>query len=330
MVRLLILMLRALTSRSVATAGARESTVPAAESRRSTPARRPPPEPGDEPPTDPGPPRPRFSIRRIPRWVRWTVIIAVIVAVFRRAAVWLVLTALSGALHLIGINVHLPNVKFGWPWQSATSGTTQTVIVGPWVLQKIEGIDKPALGTENFNFLFTHKVSHDIGPWPCWYQASFYTVGHASATVDLNPGSAWWKPGTGHYSLTVTQPPVKGKVGQVTVAMALPDPQLPQSVHDITIDDTLSQPVDVQHSWTYPGLGCGVLLKPQFSPSALYPLAQQEAFQRATTDPSVTAPMIHAAEAEAVKIIRDNFIQPTVNALGYKLTSFTLRWVSAK
>ena len=36
--------------------------------------------------------------------------------------------------------------------------------------------------------------------------------------------------------------------------------------------------------------------------------------------------MIGAAENEAAQIIRDNFIQPTVNALGYALAGFTLRW----
>jgi len=257
-------------------------------------------------------------------------VVAIILLVFRRAAIWVVLTAVSGALHLVGVNAHFPDWKFGWPWSSITSGTSQTVIVGPWVLQKIEGIDKPALGTENFNFLFTHKVSHNIGPWPCWYSATFYTVGHASATVDLNPGTSWWKPAAGHYTLTVARAPAKGKPGEVTVAMALPEPQLPQSVHDVTIDDTLSQPVATDHSWTYPGFGCGVLMRPQFAQSVLYSDAQQEAFQRATTDASVTAPMIGAAKTEAVKIIRDNFIQPTVNSLGYTLTTFTIRWVPAR
>ena len=269
------------------------------------------------------------GMRRVPRWARWTTVIAVVAVVFRRAVGWVVLTGLSGALHLVGVDVRLPHVTFGWPWQSVTSGAAQDVIVGPWVLQKIEGIDKPALGTENFNFLFTHKVSHNIGPWPCWYSATFYTVGHASATVDLNPGPSWWKPATGHYTLTVTRKPASGKPGQVTVAMTLPSPQLPQSVHDITVDDTLSQPVASDHSWTYPGFGCGVLMRPQFTQSVLYGQAQQEAFSRATTDPAVTAPMIGAAKSEAVKIIRDNFIQPTVNALGYTLTTFTIRWVPA-
>ena len=281
--------------------------------------------PGGAPPQVP-PPR-KSWLPRVPRWLRWAVIIAVIVGVFRRAATWLLLTALSGALHLIGVNVHFPNVKFGWPW-SGSSSSTSNVIVGPWVLQKIEGIDSPALGTENYNFLFTHKVSKDIGPWPCWYQASFYAVGHASATVTLNPGAAWWKPATGHYKLTVTRAPAGKVPGAVTVSIALPYPRLPQSVHDITVDNTLSQPLNVDHSWTYPGLGCGVLIKPQFAQSVLYAQAQQVAFQRATTDPGVTRPMIGAAQAEATKIIRDNFIQPTVNALGYKLTTFGVRWVA--
>ena len=330
MIRLLILLLRALarsrtTQVAVATAGPvrstgpLRSTGPASTSDSAGAA----PDPAPQGP----PPPPRFRLPRVPRWARWAVIIAVAALVFRRAAAWLVLTALSGALHLIGINAHLPDIKFGWPW-SGTSGSTTNVIVGPWVLQKIEGIDRPALGTENYNFLFTRKVSKDIGPWPCWYSASFYAVGHASATVDLNPGTAWWKPATGHYKLTVSKAPAGQAPGSVAVSIALPVPQLPQSVHDITVDNTLSQPLNVQHSWTYPGLGCGVLLKPQFDQSVLYAQAQQEAFTRATTDPAVTRPMVAAAQTEATKIIRDNFIQPTVNSLGYKLTTFTIRWVA--
>ena len=34
------------------------------------------------------------------------------------------------------------------------------------------------------------------------------------------------------------------------------------------------------------------------------------------------------AEAEAARTIRDNFIQPTVNALGYSLDRLTLRWAA--
>jgi hypothetical protein len=35
------------------------------------------------------------------------------------------------------------------------------------------------------------------------------------------------------------------------------------------------------------------------------------------------------AEAEAAQTIRDNFIQPTVNALGYTLDRLTVRWAAA-
>src|SRR5258708_245028 len=112
----------------------------------------------------------------------------------RRAVAAVTLMALSGALHLVGINVHLPHVKLAWPWQTISAGTTTNTDLGPWVLQKIEGISKPALGQANFTFFFTHKVSKSIGPWPCWYASTFYAVGHASATVDLNPGPAWWTP----------------------------------------------------------------------------------------------------------------------------------------
>jgi hypothetical protein len=112
--------------------------------------------------------------------------------IFRRAIAYVVLIALSAALHLVGLNLHLPSIRFGWPWQTISAGTTTNTDLGPWVLQKIEGISRPALGQANFSFYFTHKVSKSIGPWPCWYASTFYAVGHASATVDLNPGPAWW------------------------------------------------------------------------------------------------------------------------------------------
>src|SRR5262249_49647408 len=176
-----------------------------------------------------GSPPPRR--RRIPRLVSRTAVVLVVGLIFRRAIAALVLTALSAAFHLVGINVHLPHVKFAWPWQAISAGTTTNIDLGPWVLQKIQGISKPALGRASFNFYFTHKVSKDIGPWPCWYASTFYAVGHAAATVDLNPGPAWWAPSTGHYRLRVISGPAHGKPGHVAVSMVLPRPQLPQSVH---------------------------------------------------------------------------------------------------
>jgi hypothetical protein len=110
--------------------------------------------------------------------------------------------------------------------------------------------------------------------------------------------------------------------------MALPLPQLPQSVHDVAVDNTLSKPVASDHSWTYPGFGCGVLIRPQFSQSVLYAQAQQEAFYQSTHLASVTKPLIATAEQEATTIIRDNFVTPTVGALDYTISSFTIRWVS--
>ena len=264
--------------------------------------------------------------RRIPLWVKWTAIVALIGLVFRKVIAFGVVTALSVVMHLVGINVHLPHVKLSWPWQSVTVGTATNVDLGPWVLQKIEGISKPALGMENFNFVFTHKVSKNIGFWPCWYASTFYAVGHASATVDLNPGPSWWTKTSGHYRLQMLSRPVQGKPGRVSVTIVLPQPQLPQNVHDVSIDNGLSQPISVQHSWTYPGFGCGVLIRPQFSPSVLYSLAQSIAFDRVKHVPQVYRPLITAAENEATQMIRDNFIQPTVNAFGYTLAGFSIRW----
>ena len=276
------------------------------------------------------PSRPQRTVRGrrrwIPRWVKWAAAAALAGLVFRKAIAFAVIATLSGVLHLIGLSVHLPSIKLAWPWTSITAGTTTDTDIGPWVLQKIEGISRPALGTENFNFVFTHKVSKSIGFWPCWYSSTFYAVGRASATVDLNPGPTWWAPGSGHYRLTTLSRPAGGRAGRVSVAIVLPPPQLPQSVHDITIDNTLSHVLSSDHSWTYPGFGCGALLKPQFAPTVLYAQAQNLAFTRATRDPQVTRPLISAAENEATQMIRDNFVQPTVNALGYTLAGFTLRW----
>ncbi len=264
--------------------------------------------------------------RRIPLRVKWAATILLIGLIFRKAVAWAVLVALSSVLHIVGVNVHLPHVKLSWPWQSISAGTTANIDLGPWVLQKIEGISRPALGTENFNFIFTHKVSKSIGIWPCWYSSTFEAVGHASATVDLNPGPTWWAPSAGHYQLKVLGRPLTGEPGRVSVVLVLPQPQLPQSVHDVTIDNTLSHPIDTQHSWTYPGFGCGGLIRPQFAESVLYSQAQSIAFTEVRTSPQITGPLISAAETEAGQIIRDNFIQPTVNALGYTLVGFTIRW----
>ena len=292
---------------------------------------RPPYPPGRGRPEDPGewPPEPGPRRPLVPRWVKWAAAVAVIALIFRRAVAAIALMALSGALHLVGINVHLPHIKLAWPWQTISAGTTTNVDLGPWVLQKIEGISKPALGQANFTFDFTHKVSKNIGFWPCWYASTFFAVGHASATVDLNPGSSWWTPSTGHYRLQVVSRPAAGKPGHVTVAMVLPLPQLPQSAHDVTIDNIPSKPIDTQHSWTYPGFGCGVLLKPQFPESVLYSEAQSLAYYKSRHAPDITRQLIATAENEAVATIRDNFVQPTVNALGYTLDQFTIRWASA-
>lgn len=272
-----------------------------------------------------GPGRKRRRISR--RAIRITALVAAGL-IFRRAIASVALMALSAALHLAGLNVHLPSIRFGWPWQTIGAGSTANTDLGPWVLQKIEGISKPALGEASFTFFFTHKVSKSIGPWPCWYASTFYAVGHASATVDLNPGPAWWAPGSGHFRLQVLRRPHGGKAGQVTVMMVLPRPQLPHSVHDITIDNIPSEPIDTQHSWTYPGFGCGVVLRPQFPESVLYSEAQQIAFYKSQNLPQVTRPLISTAETQAAQTIRDNFIQPTVNALGYRLDRFVIQWSS--
>src|SRR5262249_44573695 len=104
--------------------------------------------------------------RRIPAWLKWSAVLVAVGLIFRRAIAYVVLLGLSAALHLVGVNVHLPHIKFAWPWQTIVSGSVTNTDLGPWVLQRIEGISRPALGRASFNFLFTHKVSKNIGPWP--------------------------------------------------------------------------------------------------------------------------------------------------------------------
>jgi hypothetical protein len=318
MVRLLLLLLGSLTVRKPA-AGT-TAWYPGADSAD-------PSEPAG-PPANPawpaGPPPPR---RRVSRRAKWTIAVVIVGLIFRRTIASLTLIALSTALHLVGVNVHLPSLKFAWPWHTVSVSSTTTAL-GPWVLQKIQGISRPALGQANFTFFFTHKVSKSIGPLPCWYASTFYAVGHASATVDLNPGPAWWAGAAGHYRLQVLSRPLAGEPGHVAVTMVLPQPELPQSVHDVTIDNIPSKPIDIQHSWTYPGFGCGVVLRPQFPESVLYAQAQQLAFYKAQHVPQVTQPLIATAEATATRTIRDNFIQPTVNAFGYTLDRFAVSWAT--
>ncbi|HEX4063453.1 MAG TPA: hypothetical protein VHY58_20760 [Streptosporangiaceae bacterium] len=267
--------------------------------------------------------------RRIPLWAKWGAAVVVAGLIFRRGVAWAVLVALSAMLHVVGINAHLPHIKFGWPWQTITAGTTTNTDIGPWVLQKIEGISRPALGQANFSFVFTHKVSKSVGPFPCWYASTFYAVGHASATVNLNPGSSWWSKDSGHYRLQILKAPKAGQPGEAAVSMMLPSPQLPKSASQVTINNIPSKPLNVQHSWTYPGLACGLVIKPQFSPAVLYAQAQQIAFSKAVHEPQITRPLIAAAENQATTTIRDSFVQPTVNAFGYTLERFTLRWATA-
>ena len=278
--------------------------------------------------------RDRVSGRRSPPArirgkLMWAAVLVVAGLVFRKVIAWAVLVALSAALHLFGIRLRLPHIGLAWPWQTISAGTTTDTYIGPWVLQRIEGISRPALGTENFNFTFTHRVSKNIGIWPCWYSSTFAAVGHASATVNLNPGQAWWTLASGHYRLQVLSRTATGVPGRVSVTIVLPVPQLPQSVHDVTVDNTLSHPIDVQHSWTYPGLGCGALIQPQFSVSVLYGQAQNLAFAQVRQNPQITRLLISTTEAQAARIIRNDFVQPTVNALGYTLTGFTVHWSAA-
>ena len=63
--------------------------------------------------------------------------------------------------------------------------------------------------------------------------------------------------------------------------------------------------------------------------TTLDPQAQRIAFYKATHAAQVTGPLVGSAENEATQTIRGSFIQPTLNALGYTLDQFTLRWAAS-
>jgi len=170
---------------------------------------------------------------------------------------------------------------------------------------------------------------------------SFHADARASAYVDLNPGAAWWSPDTGHYLKQV-------QGHNVSISLVLPLPTVSPTVHDVSIDNTLSQPLATDHSWTYPGFGCGAALKPQFPSGIMYSVAQQIAFYLATGKPitidgvnllntSTSTPtstqiqqqLIASAEAEAQRMYQYDFIGPTVASYGDRLASLTIHWVPA-
>jgi hypothetical protein len=155
----------------------------------------------------------------------------------------------------------------------------------------------------------------------------FAAVGQASATVNLNPGPAWWTAASGHYRLQVLNRPATGVPGRVSVTIVLPEPQLPQSVHGVTVDNTLSHPIDVQHSWTYPGLGCGALIQPQFSVSVLYGQAQNLAFAQVRQNPQITRPLISTAKAP--RRLGDPELRHLNVAIGHATSADLICWTAA-
>ena len=101
-------------------------------------------------------------------------------------------------------------------------------------------------------------------------------------------------------------------------------------MHDVAIDNIPSKPMDTQHSWTYPGFGCGVVLRPQFSAVGAVRAGPADRLLQGRARSTGHAAADQArAEAEATQTIRDNFIQPTVNAFGYTLDRFTVRWAAS-
>ena len=91
-----------------------------------------------------------------------------------------------------------PRIRFGWPWQSITSGTTTNIDVGPGCSRRSRASPGPGPGPGELQLrvhaqrLEEHRLLAVLIP------ATFYAVGHASATFNLNPGPTWWKPSTGH------------------------------------------------------------------------------------------------------------------------------------
>ena len=101
--------------------GAARPSPDEARYQAADPASGPPPpaHTGYRPRPGPGPGPPGSGIGRS---AKWALVLAAAVFIFRRAIASVVLTALAATLHFLGLNVHLPTVRFAWPWQAITRG----------------------------------------------------------------------------------------------------------------------------------------------------------------------------------------------------------------
>lgn len=235
---------------------------------------------------------------------------------------------LEWGLGKLGIHMIHPHS----PLKTVTTNT----IIGNAIVTSVRGVDQPALGEADFNFDYTHKVDKSALLFKCWYSQTYHAQAHASAYVNLNPGKAWWaKPG--NYTMSRT-----GK--QVSVTLSLPQPTLPD-VHQVAIDNTTSGPIGKpDHSFTYPGLGCGALINPHFSNDEMGKDMQEIAYALATghaitldgitmqpgapSAATIRSKVLAAAEAEAVTMYTNDFIGPTLTRLGYHLRQpVTIKWV---
>ena len=107
-------------------------------------------------------PRPRRPL--VPRWAKWTALAVLAGLFFRRAVAWAVLAALSAALHLVRRQraPAAPQVRLALAVDHRRHHHEHSRRAARAAEDR--GDLRPALGTENFNFVFTHTVSKNIGP----------------------------------------------------------------------------------------------------------------------------------------------------------------------
>src|SRR2546430_16913269 len=78
------------------------------------PPRPEPPQPPREPRTVPRRPGRGRRQPRIPRTFKWAAVLILAGPIFRKAIVWVVLTALGATLHLVGVTVPRPTASILW------------------------------------------------------------------------------------------------------------------------------------------------------------------------------------------------------------------------
>ena len=242
-------------------------------------------------------------------------------------------SALSAALHLVGAQ-RPPAAGSGSPGpgrRSAAGTTLQRPAWAPGCSSGSRASPRPALGTgPTSRFVFTHKVSKNIGPWPCWYCEHLLRRRPRLRHRRPQPGARRG----GHPGLPATTgcrssaaPLSEAGRARSRSRWSCPPPAASRRPRTTSRIDNLPPPAArvPQHSWTYPGFGCGAA-----APAAVRPVGAVPAAQTCLLPGGARVrgerPARRRGRSEAAQMVVDDSVRPTVDAFGYALDRFTLGW----